>query len=76
MSKRQLLSAFQSLPAAAQRQVIDLVNSLKQEFPNGNSTIAAKGTEISSDPFIGMWTDRQDLADSIAWVRTVRRNEW
>ncbi|MBG1266876.1 hypothetical protein [Nostoc sp. WHI] len=30
----------------------------------------------NNDSFIGMWSDRQDLADSSAWVRGVRDNEW
>ncbi|MBW4559299.1 MAG: hypothetical protein KME59_26005 [Trichormus sp. ATA11-4-KO1] len=26
--------------------------------------------------FIGMWSDRQNLTDSTAWVRGIRENEW
>lgn len=32
--------------------------------------------DLINDNFIGMWSDRQDLADSTAWVRGVRENEW
>lgn len=32
--------------------------------------------DLINDSFIGMWSDRQDLADSSAWVRGVRENEW
>ncbi|MCC5630606.1 hypothetical protein LC613_22425 [Nostoc sphaeroides CHAB 2801] len=32
--------------------------------------------DLINDSFIGMWSDRQDLADSTAWVRGVRENEW
>ncbi|WP_375510518.1 hypothetical protein [uncultured Nostoc sp.] len=32
--------------------------------------------DLINDSFIGMWSDRQDLADSTAWVRGIRENEW
>ncbi|MEH2358729.1 hypothetical protein [Nostoc sp.] len=32
--------------------------------------------DLINDNFIGMWSDRQDLADSTTWVRSVRENEW
>ena len=32
--------------------------------------------DLSGDPFIGMWKERQDLTDSGAWVRNIRSNEW
>jgi hypothetical protein len=31
---------------------------------------------LREEPFIGMWQDREDLADSSAWVRTVRQQHW
>lgn len=33
-------------------------------------------TPISEDPAIGMWADREDMKDSAAWVREVRKREW
>ncbi len=32
--------------------------------------------DLINDSFIGMWSDRQDLADSTAWVRGLRETEW
>ena len=31
---------------------------------------------IEDEPFIGMWPDREDLANSTEWVRELRRKEW
>ncbi|MBI2298025.1 MAG: hypothetical protein HYU66_03580 [Armatimonadetes bacterium] len=31
--------------------------------------------EVWSDPVIGMWADRDDLADPVAWVKE-RRSAW
>jgi hypothetical protein len=35
----------------------------------------ARKTPISEDPAIGMWADREDMADSVAWVRR-EREQW
>jgi hypothetical protein len=31
---------------------------------------------LKDEPFVGMWCDRPDMADSNAWLRTVRTREW
>jgi hypothetical protein len=36
----------------------------------------ARKTPISEDPAIGMWADREDMQDSAAWEREVRKREW
>jgi hypothetical protein len=36
----------------------------------------ARKTPISEDPAIGMWADREDMKDSAAWEREVRKREW
>lgn len=33
-------------------------------------------TKLADEPFVGMWQDRDDLADSTQWVRDVRAQEW
>lgn len=35
-----------------------------------------KRRPLSEEPFIGMWRDREDMADSSEWVRKVRQREW
>lgn len=34
---------------------------------------APKRKSLLEEPFFGMWRDREDLADSVAWVRRIRR---
>ena len=31
---------------------------------------------IETEPFIGMWRDREEMADSTAWVRRLRARQW
>lgn len=74
MTQQQLVHEFFSLPTDAQRQVADLITSLLPKDPSGDDN--PQRIDFTSNPFVGMWQDRQDLADSSAWVRNARRNEW
>ena len=74
MTQQQLLQSFSSLPETAQRQVVEFISSLKQKA--SPATDGAEAINFSANPFVGMWKDREDLADSTAWVRNVRRKEW
>lgn len=31
---------------------------------------------LREEPFVGMWKDREDMADSTRWVRELRKREW
>jgi AbrB family looped-hinge helix DNA binding protein len=31
---------------------------------------------LSEEPFVGMWRDREDMANSTEWVRQAREREW
>jgi hypothetical protein len=75
MEKSSIIRDIDSLPPEAQKQVIDFVAFLKTRYP---TTAGASKTKrkLVDEPFIGMWRDREDLKDSSAWVRELRRREW
>lgn len=31
---------------------------------------------LKNQPFVGMWSDREQMTDSAAWVRRLRRKQW
>ncbi|CAN5882548.1 hypothetical protein BH24DEI2_BH24DEI2_18750 [soil metagenome] len=31
---------------------------------------------LSGEPFFGIWQNREDLADGVAWVSELRKREW
>jgi hypothetical protein len=31
---------------------------------------------LSEAPYFGMWRDREDMRDSVEWVRRIRESEW
>ena len=51
-------------------QVIVCIEPVERE-PAG----LAKGDDFTNLPFFGMWADRDDMTDSVAWVRR-ERDKW
>ncbi|OYD95470.1 hypothetical protein CDG76_10975 [Nostoc sp. 'Peltigera membranacea cyanobiont' 210A] len=76
MTQQELLNEFLSLPPEAQRQLMDFIAFLRQRYAVVESASQSPDIDLINDSFIGMWSDRQDLADSTAWVRGIRANEW
>ena len=35
-----------------------------------------KRRSLKDEPFVGMWRDREDMADISEWVRATRQREW
>jgi hypothetical protein len=70
-----VLRDLQALPPEAQREVGDFVAFLKARYA-GRRPCARRLPPLRREPFIGMWKDRDDMADSGAWVRSMRRYEW
>jgi hypothetical protein len=75
MTQKELFNEFSSLPAEAQHQVIDFIAFLRQRYPVAEPTTQSVESDLINDEFIGMWSERQDLTDSTAWVRGVRENK-
>lgn len=75
MKNHEVLGEFLSLPAEAQSQVVSLIAFLKQKYTYAEPLSASSNDDFVSDPFIGMWRDRQDLG-STTWVRNLRKSEW
>ncbi len=70
-----ILRDIVSLPPEARKQVADFVAFLKGRYPTGKVG-RPKRVDLQDEPFIGMWRDREDMRDSSAWVRQLRRSEW
>ncbi|HEY6330199.1 MAG TPA: hypothetical protein VI756_12745 [Blastocatellia bacterium] len=75
MSREELIGRFESLPPEGQERVIDFIERLGQLYRQPQDTGGGAGRN-SPEGFIGMWSDREDLADSSAWVRSSRKREW
>ncbi len=72
---KQLINEINALPAEAQRQIADFAEFLRQKYQTAPEVKPTKTMDIDNDPFIGMWSDRKDLADSSRAVREMHRTE-
>ncbi|MGZ8215783.1 DUF2281 domain-containing protein [Methylomagnum sp.] len=76
MNSTNLIHDLSSLPPEAQQEVVDFVAFLKARYPTPKVKRATDFGKLEDDPFIGMWENREDMQDSTAWVRDLRRKEW
>ncbi|MFQ5344169.1 MAG: DUF2281 domain-containing protein [Anaerolineae bacterium] len=76
MKTASIAQEIASLPPEVQRQVIDFVAFLKMRYPTWQTIKRTERTLLADEPFIGMWREREDMQDSTAWVRDLRRREW
>ena len=61
--------------------LVQIINSLTEEEKESlsaklNKDRGEKSFDLTNQPFVGMWKDRSDLADSNNWVRQLRQSEW
>jgi len=76
MEKESIWRQFDRLPAEAKREVIDFIGFLQLRYQRIHLKNRPQKLKLSEEPFIGIWKDREDLIDSTAWIRDVRRCEW
>lgn len=76
METADIIRDIASLPPEAQKEVIDFVAFLRARYPTGQPARKTRRIKLADEPFIGMWQDRQELLDSTAWVRDLRRSQW
>jgi hypothetical protein len=76
MQNNALWDQFEELSPTAQRQVADFIAELSARGKQENAVGNARRSPIGEESFVGMWRDRDDLADSSCWVRRMRAEEW
>jgi hypothetical protein len=76
MELTKIAEEIKSLPVEAQREVLDFVAFLKMRYPVWRTIGKDKQTKFTDEPFIGMWRGREDMRDSVAWVKSLRQREW
>lgn len=76
MNQEELWREIKSLPPMAQREVADFVAFLRNRYKPPCPTGRSKKTELTDEPFVGIWRNREDMEDSTKWVRTIRSREW
>ncbi|MBI2760509.1 MAG: DUF2281 domain-containing protein [Chloroflexi bacterium] len=76
MNKEQIWQDFEALPPERRREVADFVAFLRAREQESHTIRRRSLPPLDEEPFIGMWRDREDMQDSTAWVRDLRRRHW
>lgn len=76
MKRQQIWNELMALPPEVQQQVFDFITFLRSRYAEDKKVEIKTPKKLTEEPFIGMWQDRQEMADSSAWVRDVRQQEW
>jgi hypothetical protein len=76
MESENILQQLDTLPIEAKREVIDFIAFLQIRYERRVFVKKTRKSKLKNEPFIGMWKDRDDMSDSVAWVRNVRRQHW
>ena len=71
-----LANELAALPAEARREVFDFIVFLRQRHGHAPKKVKQPASSLRDEPFLGIWADRADMSDSVAWVRETRRREW
>jgi hypothetical protein len=75
MSKKSVLDKYDQLPPNAKKEAADFVQFLYNQYAKSSSQKKDK-KPLSEYNFVGMWKDREDMADSTGWVREQRKTQW
>ncbi|MFN8486953.1 MAG: hypothetical protein U0350_05120 [Caldilineaceae bacterium] len=80
MNQETLWQAYNKLPRDAKQIVDELITFLTVRYPSvqvkSRKRSPVKKRELTEEPFIGIWKDREELTDSTSWLRSIRENEW
>lgn len=75
MTLAEIVQRASALPKDKQEELSNFVEFLLSRFEINRSL--PEHTELNLDtPFFGMWADREEMADSTAYVRALRQREW
>lgn len=75
MTSEEILREINSLPIEAQRQIEDFVSFLRERYKSSQPK-SVPTSDLESEAFVGMWSDREDMRDSSGWVRNIRETHW
>ncbi len=77
MSKLTVSKKIEKLPPDARKQAQDFVDFLYRHYvQNKGQQSKSESDKISDSSFFGIWKDREEMSDSVKWVRDTRKSQW
>lgn len=75
MTNEDLIKEIPHLPNEIKLRIVRMIDAFRKEA-DGTVNDRAKKVPLREEPFVGMWADREDMADAVEWVRNIRRTQW
>ena len=75
MTLEQMIREWKGLPPQARQEVADFIAFLYTRHTSTQPETEKVPTRIEDEPYVGMWQDRADMADSSAWARGTRARD-
>jgi hypothetical protein len=75
MRQDNLWQDFDTLPPEAKKQVIDFISFLQTRYKPTPKRKSRK-VRVRNEAFVGIWRGREDMQNSTAWVRDLRKRHW
>jgi hypothetical protein len=72
MNVKAIVKELETLPPEAQQQVAEFITLLQARHAVPSRPVRRKGS-IMGEPLFGLWKDRKDITDSVAYVRELHR---
>lgn len=73
MTNEELIKEIPNLPNEVKLRIEKIIDAFRKQTKRSDRS---KRVPLRDEPFVGMWADREDMNDSVEWVRNVRRTQW
>jgi len=71
-----LAQAVLSLSKEERQHFDRILNQISTQEPIAPEKVQPPKLNLDNQPFVGMWSDREDMQDSRQWVRHLRQQQW
>jgi hypothetical protein len=75
MTNEEIWHEITTLPPEGRKQAEDFLAFLRQRYA-ASAQAPTLDADWEKEAFVGMWRDREEMADSAAWVRNLRQTAW
>ncbi|UYZ63017.1 hypothetical protein [Hymenobacter weizhouensis] len=76
METQQLVKEINSLPADALRELERFLVQLKWRYAQSTPPTQEEIIPLTDPEFFGMYANRDDMRDSVEYIRKLRREQW
>ncbi|HLR77185.1 MAG TPA: DUF2281 domain-containing protein [Balneolaceae bacterium] len=76
MSKPTISKKINELPPDAKKEAQDFVDFLYQRYVVSKEMKKSGPGKVSESSFFGIWKNREEMSDSVKWVKNIRKYQW